>query len=71
MMILVMMAIKNVAHGKKMPGHQDIMSVCFIPPYIPFLYSKTGVYKGLHYFLIFALKHILCILVRTASMRQF
>ena len=36
------------------------MSVCFIPPYTPLLYSKTGVYKGLHYFHIFALKHILC-----------
>ena len=32
------------------------MSVCLIPPYNPLLYSKTGVYKGLPYFLIFALK---------------
>ena len=38
--------------------HQDNMPVCFIPPYTPLLYSKTGVYKGLHYFLIFALKHV-------------
>ena len=30
-------------------------------------YSKTGVYPGIHYFLIFALKHRLLILVRTAS----
>ena len=22
------------------------MSVCFIPPYTPLLYSKTGVYRG-------------------------
>ena len=43
------------------------MSVCFIPPYTPLLYSKTGVYRGIHYFLIFALKHILWVLVRTAS----
>ena len=42
------------------------MSVCFIPPYTPLLYSKTGVYGGLHYFLIFTLKYILCVLVRTA-----
>ena len=35
------------------------MSVCFIPPFTPFLYGKTWVYRGLHYFLIFALKHIL------------
>ena len=32
--------------------HQDNMSVCFIPPYTPLLYSKTGVYRGLHYFLL-------------------
>ena len=48
--------------------HQDNMSVCFIPPYTLLLYSKTGVYRGIHYFLIFALKHILWVLVRTASM---
>ena len=35
------------------------MSMCFIPPYTPLLYIKTGVYSGIHYFLIFALKHIL------------
>ena len=40
------------------------MSVCFIPPNTPLLYNKTGVYMGLHYFLIFALKHILWVLVR-------
>ena len=50
--------------------HQDNMSVCFIPPYTPFSHSKTGVYRGLHYFLIFALKHILWVFVRTASMRR-
>ena len=36
-------------------------------PYIPLLYSKTGVYKGIHFFLTFALKHRLWVLVRTAS----
>ena len=35
------------------------------------LYSKTGVYRGIHYLLIFALKHILWVHVRTASMRRF
>ena len=50
---------------------QDNMSLCFIPPYTSLLHSKTGVYRGLHYFLIFAVKHILWILVRTASMRRF
>ena len=31
------------------------------------LYSKTGVYRGIHYFLFFAVNHILWVLVRTAS----
>ena len=43
--------------------HQDNMSVCFIPPYTPFLYSKTGVYSGIHYFHLFALKHIFWVLI--------
>ena len=47
--------------------YQDNMFVCFIPTYTPLLYSKTGVYRGIHYFLIFALKHILWELARTAS----
>ena len=29
------------------------------------IYSKTGVYRGIHYFLIFALKHILAVLTCT------
>ena len=32
--------------------------------YTPLLFSKTGVYRGIHYFLIFALKYILWVLVR-------
>ena len=32
------------------------MSVCFIPPYTPLIYSKTGVYRVIHYFLIFCSK---------------
>ena len=35
--------------GYKKYIHQDNMSVCFIPPYTPLLYSKTGVYRGIHY----------------------
>ena len=41
------------------------MSVRFIPPCTPLLYSKTGVYSGIHYFLIFAPKHRLWVLVPT------
>ena len=40
-------------------------------PYTPLLYSKTGVYWGIHFFLIFASKHRLLVLVRTASLRRF
>ena len=51
--------------------HQDNMSVSFIPPYTPLLYSKIGVYRAIQYFLIFALKHRFWVLIRTASMRRF
>ena len=34
------------------------------------LYSKTGVYRGIHYFLNFALKHRFWVLVRTASSKN-
>ena len=37
-------------------------SVYCIPPYSPLLYSKTGVYRSKHFFLIFALKYRLWIL---------
>ena len=47
------------------------MSVQCISPYIPLLYSKTGVCRGIHIFLIFALKHRLWVLVRTTSARRF
>ena len=32
--------------------HQENMSVLFIPHYTPLLYSKTGVYRGIHFFLL-------------------
>ena len=31
------------------------------------IYSKTGVYRGIHYFIIFALKHRLWVPVKTGS----
>ena len=41
-------------------------------PHTPQLsYSKTGVYSGIPCFHIFALKHGLWVLVRTASLRRF
>ena len=50
------------------------MSVCFIPPLDnlqPTFFGKTGVYRGIHYFLIFALKHILWILVSSNVHPQY
>ena len=41
------------------------MSVKYIPPHTPLLYSKTGVCRGIPIFLIFAPKHRLWVLVRT------
>ena len=40
-------------------------------PYTPLLYSKSGVYRGIHIFLIFALKHKLWVIVKTALLRLF
>ena len=45
---------------------QNIMQTCQcnVHPLTPhFLYSKTGVYRGIHYFLIFALNYRLWVLV--------
>ena len=52
--------------------HQDNTPCNFLPLYIPYLYySKTGVYRGIHNCLIFALQDRLWVLVRTASMGRF
>ena len=51
--------------------HQENMSVQYIPPQTPLLYSKTGVCRGIPIFLIFAPKHRLWVLIRTASARRF
>ena len=40
-----------------------------LTPLNPTLYSKTGVYRGIHYFSYFCSKHRLWVLVRTASPR--
>ena len=37
-------------------------------PLIPILYSKTWVYKGIHYFFIKTVKHRMWILIRPASL---
>ena len=42
-----------------------------LTPWTPLLYSKTGVYRGIHYFSYYCIKHRLWVLVRTASPRRF
>ena len=42
-----------------------------LTPLKPILYSKTGVYRGIHYFSYFCSKHRLWVFVRTASARRF
>ena len=51
--------------------HQENMCMKCIPPRIPLLYNKTGVYRGISIFLIFGQKHRLWVLVRTTLARQF
>ena len=47
--------------------HQENMSMKCVPPQTPLLYNKTGECRGIAIFLIFAPKHRLWVLVRTAS----
>ena len=47
--------------------HQENMSIKYIPPHTPILYRKIGVCRGIPIFLIFAPKHRLWVLVRTAT----
>ena len=42
-----------------------------LTPETPLLYSKTGVYRGIHYFSYFCSKHRFWVLVRIASTRRF
>ena len=51
--------------------HHENMPIKFWPPQTPLLYSKTGVYRGMHYFSYFCSKHKFWVLVRTASTRRF
>ena len=46
------------------------MPMLMRPSYTPLLYSEIGVYRGIHYFLIFALKYSLWVLVRTTSLSE-
>ena len=67
--LLICMYVHAILYiNMRLNKHQDNMSVCFIPPYTHFYIVKLGFYRALHYFLIFALKHTLWVLVRTASL---
>ena len=47
-----------------------LYALSIYPLYTPFLYSKTGVYRGIHFFLFFVLKHRSWVLVKTASVKK-
>ena len=50
-------------------SHIMLTCPCYIDPLLPHFYnfSKIGVYRGIHFFLIFALKHRLWVLVYVLS----
>ena len=71
--ILVIIFIKeiNSLECEKAPtcakiraDRHDNTPMQFIPSSTQLLYSKTWVYRSIHFFLIFALKHRLWVLVR-------
>ena len=64
---VVNLFLKHKTFFSMLKNHHANTYVIVKPPYTPLLYSKIGVYRGIPYFLIFALKHRLCVHVRTAS----
>ena len=61
----------GIAHPTKPPNHQFITKTCIYNFDSPLLYSKTGVYRGVHYFLYVCSKRRLWVLVRDASPGRF
>ena len=52
------------------PNHHANTPMLFTSPYTQLLYSKTGVYRGVYNFLIFALKHRPLVLVHAQLNRK-
>ena len=48
------------ASSKTFHVHQNKMSMTCIPPCTPFLYSNTGVWRGIAIFFLFLLQNIDC-----------
>ena len=63
--------VPNVLSPRDLVSRPDNMDETVPHTYTPILYSKIGVYRGVPYFLIFAPKHGLWVLVRTTSLRRF
>ena len=60
--------MENVPHLPLILEDIGITCPCVLyPPYTSLLYSKTGVYRGTHYFLVFALNYRPWVLVRTCT----
>ena len=47
------------------------LTYIILTPLNPTLYTKTGVYRGIHYFSYFCSKHRMWVFIRTPSARQF
>ena len=62
---------KKVVYFSGRLSHQENMSVKYLPPQTPLLYSKTGICRGIPIFLIFAQKYRLWVLVIIAWARRF
>ena len=61
--------VTNVASFLKYASRKHAYII--LTTFNPLLYSKTGVYRVIHYFLASAQKHRLWVLVRTALARRF
>ena len=64
----ILVAIQPIANWAGSITKTFLYSVDPLKPH--FLYSKTGVYRGILYFSYFCSKHRLCVLVTTASLRR-
>ena len=56
----MIMIQKTCKGGSRTVTSWDVLMLN-MSPYTPALYSKIGVYRGIHYFLIFTLKHRLLV----------
>ena len=64
--VRIILSAVYIVSGDFEMHHVNLFVQCR-PPYTGLLYSKTGVYRGIHFCLIFVLKHRSQVLVRTEA----